>query len=63
MARLDDLLAQVEDEQLPRGRGSSNTSSSPASLSIGADRTYTGVYYLEVRSSGDVGAYRIEVND
>ena len=36
---------------------------SPASVSIGADQTYTGVYYLEVRSSDAAGAYRIEVTD
>ena len=61
---LDNITIVLYDQWgNPRERGSTDTSSSPASLSIGASRTYTGVYYLEVKSSGDVGAYRIEVID
>ena len=48
---------------IPRARGSSGSSGRAASLYIGQARTYTGLYYLEVRSgsSSSTGAYRIEV--
>ena len=50
---------------IPRAYGSSGVSQEPASLTMGQYRvkTYTGLYYLEVRSGSDddSGAYRIEV--
>ena len=50
---------------IPRAYGSSGVSQEPASLTMGQGRvkTYTGLYYLEVRSGSDdvSGAYRIEV--
>ena len=50
---------------IPRAYGSSSVSQEPASLTMGQYRvkTYTGLYYLEVRSGSDddSGAYRIEV--
>ena len=47
---------------IPRAYGSTDYPDEPASLSIGASKTYTGLYYLEVKGRG-VGAYRIEVID
>ncbi len=61
---LDNVQITLRDQWgIPKWHGSSNTSSSPASLSIGADQTYTGLYYLEVRSRDAAGAYRIEVTN
>ena len=61
---LDNVQITLIDQWgIPLTQGKSNTSSSPASVSIGADRTYTGVYFLEVRSRDAAGAYRIEVTD
>ncbi len=61
---LDNVQITLIDQWgIPLRQGRSNTSSSPASVSIGADRTYTGVYYLEVRSRDAAGAYRIEVTN
>ena len=61
---LDNVQITLRDQWgIPKWHGSSNTSSSPASLSIGADQTYTGLYYLEVRSRDAAGAYRIEVTE
>ena len=61
---LDNVQITLRDQWgIPKRHGSSNTSSSPASVGIGADRTYTGVYFLEVRSRDAAGAYRIEVTD
>ena len=48
----------------PRAHGSTDRHDRPASLSIGASRTYTGLYYLEVKGRGhSEGAYRIEVTN
>ena len=61
---LDNVQITLIDQWgIPLRQGSSNTSNSPASVGIGADRTYTGVYFLEVRSRDAAGAYRIEVTD
>ena len=61
---LDNVQITLIDQWgIPLTQGKSNTSSSPASVSIGADRTYTGVYFLEVRSRDAAGAYRIEVTN
>ena len=61
---LDNVQITLRDQWgIPLRQGSSNTSNSPASVGIGADRTYTGVYFLEVRSRDAAGAYRIEVTD
>ena len=61
---LDNVQITLIDQWgIPLTQGNSDTSSSPASVSIGADRTYTGVYFLEVRSRDAAGAYRIEVTD
>ena len=61
---LDNVQITLIDQWgIPLRQGRSNTSSSPASVSIGAERTYTGVYFLEVRSGDAAGAYRIEVTD
>ena len=61
---LDNVQITLIDQWgIPLRQGKSNTSSSPASVSIGADRTYTGVYFLEVRSRDAAGAYRIEVTN
>ena len=61
---LDNVQITLIDQWgIPLARGNSSTSSSPASVGIGADRTYTGVYFLEVRSRDAAGAYRIEVTN
>ena len=55
----------IDQWGIPRAYGSSGVSQEPASLTMGQYRvkTYTGLYYLEVRSGSDddSGAYRIEV--
>ena len=49
---------------IPRAYGSTSYYDRPASLSIGASKTYTGLYYLEVKGRGhSEGAYRIEVTN
>ena len=61
---LDNVQITLIDQWgIPLARGNSSTSTSPASVSIGAERTYTGVYFLEVRSRDAAGAYRIEVTN
>ena len=61
---LDNAQIQLIDQWgNPRAYGSTGSSGRPASLTMGQGRvkTYTGLYYLEVRSSDAAGAYRIEV--
>ena len=61
---LDNAQITLRDQWgIPKARGSASASDSPASLSIAQSKTYTGLYYLEVRSSDAAGAYRIEVTD
>ncbi len=61
----DGVRIQLFDQWgIPRAYGSTSYYDRPASLSIGASRTYTGLYYLEVKGRGhSEGAYRIEVTN
>ena len=61
---LDNAQIQLRDQWgNPWAYGSTGSSGRPASLTMGQYRvkTYTGLYYLEVRSRDASGAYRIEV--
>ena len=61
---LDNAQITLRDQWgIPRARGRTSTSGSPASLSLPQSQPYTALYYLEVRSRDAAGAYRIEVTD